>query len=47
MKEVERLKEQLPGRVILTADHGEAFGEYRLYGHGAGLRIEGLVKAPW
>jgi hypothetical protein len=47
MKEVKRLERELPGRVVLTADHGEAFGEYGHYGHGAGLRIEGLVKVPW
>jgi hypothetical protein len=47
MKEMERLKEQLPGRVILTADHGEAFGEHGIYGHGGYLRTECLVKVPW
>ena len=47
MKEVEKLKEVLPGRVILTSDHGNLFGEYGLYGHGGGLRAEGLVKVPW
>lgn len=47
MKEVKKLKEELPGRVILTADHGDLFGEYGLYGHGHSLRAEGLVKVPW
>ena len=47
MKEVKKLKEELHGRVILTADHGNLFGEYGLYGHGHGLRAEGLVKVPW
>jgi hypothetical protein len=47
MKEVERLKEWLPGRVILTADHGDLFGEQGLYGHGTNLRVDALVKVPW
>jgi len=47
MKEVDKLKEKLPGRVILTADHGELFREWGLYGHGSSLRVEGLVKVPW
>jgi hypothetical protein len=47
MKEVDRLKEKLPARVILTADHGDLFGEWGLYGHGSPLRVEGLVKVPW
>jgi len=47
MKEVRRLEKELPGRVILTADHGEAFGEHGIYEHGGPLRIEALVKVPW
>ena len=48
---VRRLLGQLPGRTIVTADHGEAFGEkvgiLRLWGHGAGARIPALVTVPW
>ena len=47
MKEVRRLARELPGRVALTADHGEAFGEFGHYGHGGHLRMEALVKVPW
>lgn len=47
MEEVRRLAKELPGRVVLTADHGEAFGEFGHYGHGGHLRIEALVKVPW
>jgi len=47
MKEVNKLKKELHGRVVLTSDHGNAIGEYGKYGHGGGLRIEGLVKVPW
>jgi hypothetical protein len=48
---VRNLLERLPGRTVVTADHGEAFGEriglLRLYGHGAGARIPALVRVPW
>jgi len=47
MKEVIRLERELPGRVVLTADHGDAFGEFGHYGHGGSLRMEALVKVPW
>lgn len=46
-KEVKKLKEELSGKIILTSDHGNAFGEYGIYGHGGILRLEGLVKVPW
>lgn len=48
---VKNLLEQLPGKTVVTADHGEAFGEkvgvLRLWGHGAGARIPALVLVPW
>jgi len=51
---VKKLIDFLPGRTVVTADHGEAFGEkfgplglLRIYGHPAGIRIEPLVKVPW
>lgn len=47
MGEVDKLKKKLSGRVILTSDHGNAIGEYGLYGHGSSLRMGVLVKVPW
>ena len=51
---VEKLIDILPGRTVVTADHGEAFGEkihplipLRVYGHPRGIRIPALVKVPW
>lgn len=32
---------------MLTADHGECFGEYGVYAHPSGVRIDELVKVPW
>jgi hypothetical protein len=33
-------------RVLLTADHGECFGEYGLYGHPEGTLVPELVEVP-
>jgi hypothetical protein len=33
--------------VILTADHGNSFGEYGVYGHPAKMRIPSIVEVPW
>lgn len=50
---VKRLVEELPGKTIVTSDHGNAFGlrgvpvPVRIYGHPGGLRYEALVKVPW
>lgn len=45
--EVEKLKNILKGKIIVTSDHGNLIGEYGMYGHGGPLRAEGLVKVPW
>jgi hypothetical protein len=34
-------------RVVLTADHGNAFGESRIYGHPSGIAIDPLRRVPW
>ncbi len=51
---VEKLIDILPGKTVVTSDHGEAFGEkihpfipIRVYGHPQGIRIPVLVKVPW
>ncbi|MBD3211521.1 MAG: hypothetical protein GF311_02850 [Candidatus Lokiarchaeota archaeon] len=51
---VEKLIHKLPGTTIITADHGEAFGEYlhplipiRFYGHRESVRIKPLIEVPW
>jgi len=43
---VEELLEELDGKSVITADHGDAFGEWGQYGHGA-MYIEPIVKVPW
>ncbi len=51
---VTQLLPLLPGRTIITADHGEAFGEFLhrfipigVMRHPAGIRIRELVRVPW
>ncbi|MXR51174.1 hypothetical protein GRX03_06085 [Halovenus sp. WSH3] len=47
------LVEDLDGKTVITADHGNLFGEFalpfpvRLYCHPNGLRYDGLVSVPW
>jgi hypothetical protein len=51
---VEDLIDLLPGKTIITSDHGEAFGEFihplipiRFYGHKENVRISSVLKVPW
>jgi len=34
-------------RVVVTSDHGEAFGEWGLYGHPPNIDLPSLTKVPW
>lgn len=34
-------------RVVITADHGEAFGEYGIYGHTVGSLHPNVRRVPW
>ena len=49
---VQRLVEYLPGKTVVSADHGNAFGErgmhgQRLYGHPSYTHHPKLVTVPW
>lgn len=46
MKEVRKLTKHLEGKTVITADHGNLFGEYLLYGH-PNVRVKELVEVPW
>lgn len=37
----------LDGRVVVTSDHGEAFGEQGVWGHHVETHIPALVEVPW
>ena len=51
--EVRRLVDSLDGNIVVTADHGNLFGErvgpvpIREWGHPWGLYVEPLVTVPW
>ena len=53
LREVEPLLEDLAGKTVVTADHGELLGDrerpipIRTYGHPEGVYDEKLVKVPW
>jgi hypothetical protein len=34
-------------RVVVTADHGEGFGEYGVYGHPVGCPVPAIKRVPW
>lgn len=50
---VKTLLRELPGKTVVTADHGELLGDrvsplpIREYGHVTGLYVDELVKVPW
>lgn len=37
----------LPGKTVITSDHGQAFGEWGTYSHPRGVDIEVLRRVPW
>jgi hypothetical protein len=47
LNEIEKLNTELDSRTIITADHGEMYGEYGLYGHVPALYSKQLTKVPW
>lgn len=48
MEEVRKLVEELHGKVILTADHGEMLGEYGVFGHNhQWLKVKEELVVPW
>lgn len=44
---VEELLSAFQGRTIVTSDHGNAFGEWDVYGHPARTYISPLLDVPW
>ena len=47
LKEVKKLVNHLDGRIIITADHGEAFGEKFIWEHVPGVYTKELIEIPW
>ncbi|QGA81061.1 hypothetical protein [Candidatus Nanohalobium constans] len=46
LEQVEKLVEQLEGKIIVTSDHGELLGEGG-WGHSIGRKEKELVEVPW
>lgn len=51
---IQRLVNELDGKIVITSDHGEALGEkihswlpIKIWGHYRGIRIPGLIKVPF
>ena len=47
LKSIKELLPYLDGKIIITSDHGNLFGEYFLYAHPYGMRIRKLIEVPW
>jgi hypothetical protein len=47
LEEVAELVEELDGNVVVTSDHGEAFGEYGVWEHHVETHIPPLIEVPW
>lgn len=54
LRYVKKLLKHLHGKTVITADHGEAFGEklypllpIKIWGHMPSVRIDALTNVPW
>ena len=47
LDEIASLIKDLKGKIVITSDHGNLFGEYGLFSHPAGVRVPELTKVPW
>jgi hypothetical protein len=47
LDEVAALLDNVDGRVAITADHGNLFGEWGLYGHPMHTPVPALLRVPW
>lgn len=47
LEEVERLIEELEGKIVVTSDHGEILGERGEWGHSIGSDRPELLEVPW
>lgn len=47
LENANELAEDLDGKVIITSDHGEAFGEQGVWEHHVETHIPPLVEVPW
>jgi hypothetical protein len=44
---IQELVNSVEGKTVITSDHGNAFGEWDVYGHPPQAYISPLVRVPW
>lgn len=44
---IDEMQSYLPGKTVVTSDHGNAFGEWGIYGHPKFRHIKPLIEVPW
>lgn len=47
LPQLKKLVDGLKGKTVVTSDHGNAFGEWGIFGHPASRHIKALVEIPW
>jgi len=47
LEEVKKLVKNLEGKIVVTSNHGECFGEKFIIEHPTGIYIKELVEVPW
>lgn len=47
LERAEQLINELKGRIVITSDHGNCFGEWGLNGHLRGVHVKPLAEIPW
>ncbi|MFB6158858.1 MAG: hypothetical protein ABEJ95_04345 [Candidatus Nanohalobium sp.] len=47
LESVETLLKSLEGKAVISADHGDSFGEKGIHRHPNGVYIKELVEVPW
>lgn len=47
LEDVKELLSHLDGKIVITADHGEAFGEKGVFSHPSFVYTKELVEVPW
>jgi hypothetical protein len=47
LDEVETIVQDVEGDIVVTSDHGNAMGEWGVYGHPARVPIAAIRRVPW
>jgi arylsulfatase A-like enzyme len=47
LESVEELVEESSGKVVLSSDHGQSFGEWGVYGHPPSTAMKQVLEVPW